>query len=78
MLRYLRPRLPGVPIFFTVALAQRDSRLLVDEVDRLREAVRATQAERPFGMDAWVVLPDHLHSLWRLPDGIAIIRPSGG
>jgi putative transposase len=78
MSRYLRPRPPGVPIFFTVALAQRGDCLLVDEVDRLREAVRVTQAERPFAIDAWVVLPDHLHCMWRLPRGIAIIRSGGG
>jgi putative transposase len=23
----------------------------------------------PFHIDAWVVLPDHLHALWTLPDG---------
>ena len=49
------PRLPGVPIFFTVALAQRGRRLLVEQVDHLRNAVRVTRAERPFGIDAWVV-----------------------
>ncbi|PZO67020.1 MAG: transposase [Paracoccus denitrificans] len=69
MSRYLRPRRPGVPIFFTVVLAQRGSRLLIERVDALREAVRATRAERPFGIDAWVVLPDHLHCIWTLPPG---------
>ncbi|MDQ1900072.1 transposase [Paracoccus sp. WLY502] len=69
MSRYLRPRLPGVPIFFTVALAQRGSRLLVEQVEGLRDAVRVTRVERPFGIDAWVVLPDHLHCVWRLPEG---------
>lgn len=69
MSRYLRPRLPGVPIFFTVALAQQGGRVLVDQVEVLRDAVRATRAERPFGIDAWVVLPDHLHCIWRLPQG---------
>lgn len=68
MARYLRPRLPGVPIFFTVALADRGSRLLLDEVSRLREAVRVTRAERPFEIAACVVLPDHLHCIWRLPE----------
>ena len=69
MSRYLRLRLPGVPIFFTIALAQRGGRLLVDQVDHLHNAVRVTRAERPFGIDAWVVLPDHLHCIWRLPQG---------
>ncbi|SHI88876.1 REP-associated tyrosine transposase [Wenxinia saemankumensis] len=69
MPRYLRPRLTGVPIFFTVALAERGGTLLVDEVARLRAAVRATKAERPFAIAAWVVLPDHLHCIWELPAG---------
>lgn len=64
MPRYLRLRLPGVPIFFTVALAQRGERRLVDHAGALREAVWATRAERPFGIGAWVVLPDHLHCIW--------------
>lgn len=69
MSRYLRPRIPGASIFFTVALARRGSRLLVQQTDRLRDAVRVTRAERPFTIEAWVVLPDHLHCIWRLPDG---------
>lgn len=71
MPRYIRPRLPGVPVFFTVALADRGSWLLVAEVERLRQAVRQTRDERPFAIEAWVVLPDHLHCMWRLPEGDA-------
>jgi len=37
----------------------------------LREAVRRTKAERPFRVDAFVVLPDHLHAVWTLPEGDA-------
>jgi putative transposase len=68
---YRGPSVPGATVFFTVALAERRSRLLVDHVDALREAVRATRAERPFRIDAWVVLPDHLHAAWTLPEGDA-------
>ena len=25
--------------------------------------------QRPFGIDAWVILPDHMHCLWTLPEG---------
>ena len=28
---------------------------------------RATKNERPFHIDAWVVLPDHMHTVWTLP-----------
>ncbi|HUS53600.1 MAG TPA: hypothetical protein VMY41_06295 [Thermohalobaculum sp.] len=71
MPNYLRPDVPGATIFFTVALAERGSDLLVREIDRLRDAVQATRNARPFGIDAWVVLPDHLHCVWTLPDSDA-------
>ena len=69
MPRYIRPRAPGATIFFTVALANRRSDLLVRKVNRLRESVKVARAERPFHVDAWVVLPDHLHAVWTLPEG---------
>ena len=71
MPRYLRPRLPGLPIFFTIMLAQRGGTFLTDHVGLLRVAVAQTRAERPFGIAAWVVLPDHLHCIWTLPEGDA-------
>jgi putative transposase len=68
---YIRPRLPGASVFFTVALADRGTQTLVKHVDRLRQAVSVTRAERPFRIDAWVVLPDHMHAVWTLPEGDA-------
>ena len=69
MPNYLRPKVTGSTVFFTVALARRGDDLLVREVDRLREAVRVTMQGRPFAIEAWVVLPDHLHAVWTLPEG---------
>lgn len=69
MPNYIRPRLPGATVFFTVCLADRTSSLLVDHIDVLRAAVCKCRNERPFQIDAWVVLPDHLHAVWTLPDG---------
>jgi putative transposase len=69
MSHYIRPRIGGATVFFTVNLADRGSRLLTDEIDRLREAVTVTRAERWFGIAAWVVLPDHVHAVWQLPEG---------
>jgi putative transposase len=69
MSRYVRPRLAGASIFFTLALADRRSDLLVRNIAALREAVRQTRAERPFHINAWVVLPDHMHCVWTLPEG---------
>ncbi len=71
MSSYLRPVRPGATIFFTAALADRRSDLLVRGVETLREAVRLTRSERPFRIDAWVVLPDHMHCVWTLPLGDA-------
>jgi putative transposase len=66
---YRRFRVPGGTYFFTVNLLERRLDLLVRHIDDLREAVRATKRERPFHIDAWVVLPDHMHTVWTLPPG---------
>ena len=69
MADYRRNRVPGGTYFFTVNLLERRKHLLVDQVEALREAVRATKAKRRFHIDAWVVLPDHMHAVWTLPPG---------
>lgn len=71
MSRYIRPKVPGASLFFTVALADRSAQTLVDHVELLRKAVRLTKTDRPFRIDAWVVLPDHFHAVWTLPKGDA-------
>ena len=67
MPNYRRPKITGATVFFTVTLADRQSDVLVRRIDTLREAVWMTRNERPFGIEAWVVLPDHLHAVWTLP-----------
>ncbi|MEL6518341.1 MAG: transposase, partial [Pseudomonadota bacterium] len=71
MSRYIRPRIEGATVFFTVALAVRGGTALVDHVGALRAAVRVTKVERPFSIRAFVVMPDHLHAVWTLPEGDA-------
>ena len=68
---YRRNRVPGGTYFFTVNLLERRSCLLVEQIDALRNAVRQVRARRPFHIDAWVVLPDHMHCIWTLPPGDA-------
>jgi putative transposase len=41
----------------------------VREVDLLRDVVRDVRRRYPFRIDAWVVLPEHLHCVWTLPPG---------
>ena len=63
---------PGGSYFFTVNLLERrGNRLLIEHIDALREAVRKTKLERPFRIDAWVVLPEHMHMMLTLPPGDA-------
>lgn len=71
MSSYLRPRVPGASVFLTVTLAERATNLFVQEIEALRDAVRVTRLKRPFLIDAWVVLPDHMHCVWTLPEGDA-------
>lgn len=40
-------------------------------MDRLGRAFRAAMRKRSFAIDAIVILPDHLHAIWRLPQGDA-------
>ena len=72
MSRYRRIIAPGGCFFFTVVTHER-RRYFENEgnVDRLREAFRHVIEKKPISIDAIVILPDHLHTIWRLPDGDA-------
>lgn len=68
MPRYVRARQPGGTYFFTVTTRDRVPVLVDGAVrDALRSAIRETMTRWPFAIDAWVLLPDHLHCLWTLP-----------
>ncbi len=70
MPNYIRNWVPGGTFFFTVNLLERKGNdLLVREVDLLRESVRTAKAAHPFEIVAWVVLPEHMHCIWKLPEG---------
>ena len=69
MTDYLRYRIDGGTYFFTVNLAERNRTLLTERIDNLREAFRVVKEAHPFKIDAMVILPDHLHTIWTLPDG---------
>ncbi len=67
MPNYRRFRVEGGCYFFTVALANRQSGLLTDHIEYLRQAFRQVMKVHPFKIDAAVILPDHLHCILTLP-----------
>jgi putative transposase len=67
-MRYRRAEVPGASYFFTVNLADRSQTLLVDRADVLRTVISEVQSRHPFRIDAMVLLPDHLHAIWTLPN----------
>jgi putative transposase len=69
MPNYRRAFVPGGCWFFTANLLDRRSTLLTDEIATLRAATRRTRGRHPFRIDAFVVLPDHIHAIWTLPEG---------
>ncbi|MCB2095475.1 MAG: transposase [Rhodobacteraceae bacterium] len=71
MPNYRRFRVAGASYFFTVNLAQRGRSTLTDNIEVLRAAYRATVADHPVRCDAMVVLPDHIHAVWTMPEGDA-------
>lgn len=71
MTDYRRNFVPGGSYFFTVAAADRSSRLLVDNMDLLRDALLLVKRSMPFGLIAMAVMPEHLHCVWTLPAGDA-------
>jgi putative transposase len=64
-MRSPRSHAPGPCYFFTVATHDRRP-ILIAEIDRLRDAFRTVLTRHPFTLEAIVVLPDHLHTMWRM------------
>ena len=69
MSNYRRAKTKGGTYFFTVVLYRRQNILCHDDMRHaLREAIEKTRETHPFIIDAWVLLPDHLHCIWTLPE----------
>ncbi len=69
MPQYRRARIPNSIIFITCVTYQRQPLFQnPDNIQLLRNALAQTKEERPFKIMAAVVLPDHLHFLWQLPE----------
>lgn len=68
MPEYRRADIPGATYFFTITTHRRQA-LLTDPRCResLRNAINKVRLEMPFDIVAWVLMPDHLHAVWQLP-----------
>ena len=66
---YRRLWVPGGTYAFTVNLADRSRRLLAERFGDLHAATCAVHRTHPFEVVAWVVMPNHLHAVWTLPEG---------
>jgi putative transposase len=72
MPNYRRANAGGATYFFTVVTQRRRPILMrACVLDALRTAFRTVRQAKPFKIDAVVVLPDHIHTLWTLPVGDA-------
>ena len=69
MPNYRRAR-NGNTYFFTVVTQRRQDILCSEKSrDALRDAISKTTVSYPFEINAWVLLPNHLHCTWTLPHG---------
>ena len=67
-MRYRRNYVSGGTYFFTIALADRSSNLLTKHISNLRQAINYVKTRHTFNLDAFVILPEHLHILITLPE----------
>jgi putative transposase len=70
MSNYRRCYTPGACYFFTVVTLRR--RPIFNDAhaqQTLRAAIVKTRERYPFEINAWMLLPDHLHCIWTLPEG---------
>ena len=79
MSTYRRAHTPAGTYFFTVVTYRRQ-KILCEEYIRtaLRQAIDETRAVLPFNIDGWVLLPDHLHCIWTMPEDDADIGKRWG
>ena len=70
MPQYRRYWIPGGAYFFSVVA--RDRRPILTEPSvrgLLKDAIQSVRKKRPFEIVAAVLLPDHLHTIWAMPEG---------
>ncbi len=67
-MQYRRIKQNGGCYFFTVNLENRQQNLLTENINILRQSVRSVKQKHPFIIDAMVILPDHIHCIWTMPE----------
>ena len=78
MSHYRRANTPNATYFFTVVTYRRQPFLCDLQVrNALRKAIHKVQTQYPFKIDAWVLLPDHMHTIWTLPENDANFSCAG-
>jgi len=69
MSNYRRAKTTGATYFFTVVTHNRKPVFRsAASVQILRDAFQDEMQRRPYIMEAAVILPDHLHCIWQLPE----------
>lgn len=69
MATFRRSTTPGATYFFTVTTHHRQKFLTQPPYyQALKAALRDVKRRYPFTIDAFVLLPDHLHCIWTLPE----------
>ncbi|MEI6125865.1 MAG: transposase [Pseudomonadota bacterium] len=72
-MEYRRAQTKGGTYFFTLVTYSRTKIFAHEEnIDLLRNAFKNVMSVHPLKIDAFVLLPDHLHCMWTLPvnDGV--------
>lgn len=70
MSNYRRARIAGGTYFFTLVTNERRQILTLPQGRKaLRDVIEETRELLPFTVEAWVLLPEHLHCVWSLPEG---------
>lgn len=72
MSNYKRSKTPGACYFFTVVTYKKQEISTHPESRKiLHTVISEVKKEYPFKINAWVLLPEHIHCIWTLPDGDA-------
>jgi len=64
----MRANREGSTYFFTVVTYRRQNPLCDTQIRKaLQRAIKTVRVKHPFKINAWILLPDHLHCIWTLP-----------